>query len=241
MVVTPLQTPYASTPIGLSITFSLPDTLISADTIYFDFSSSYSPSFIYANITSPYPVTLFTSDSILNFTINRTLSTTQSINLRIYSIYTAPSIADVDPFTMGVELYGYLKMTGSFGIHVQVAAIQNITLVPNLLRVGASTTYYLSFIAPVSIRQSGMVRVYFSDIMEFGSNLKAYSQGIQLTLQFINNTKGVELTGFSIPPTNPVNITFINFTNLLTTTPTTIPLEIKTYRSSSLMDEVCAG
>lgn len=187
-----METPYPSTSIGLSLTFLLVDTLTSADTIYFDFASTYSPTFTYANITSPYPTTLFSTDtSILNFTINRTLGPTQSLTFRFYSITTPPSIAAVDKFTVGVQLHGYPKMKGYFGFDVQVAHIQNITLAPDLLRVGALTTYRLGFTLPVPIRSTGVVRVYFPDIMQISSSIRAFCQGVQLTLQVINNTKGV--------------------------------------------------
>lgn len=161
-----------------------------SDTIYFDISSTYTPSFSYTGLSNPFPISLFsTSGTILNFTLNRLANMSQLLSFNVFTIRTAPSLAPVSKFTVGVELFGYPKMRGEFGITLQVGVVTNITLTVDNLRTGALSTYRLSFVAPGSVRQSGAVRVYLPDNMQIPSNIKVYCQGIQLSVQLIPNTK----------------------------------------------------
>lgn len=51
------------------------------------------------------------------------------INIVVYSIKTAPSIATVTPFYIDVESYGYPKMIGNFRVPTVVGNLVDVKLI----------------------------------------------------------------------------------------------------------------
>lgn len=173
ITVTPQQPPYPSSSIAISLAIRFPDMLVPTDTILFDFTSSYYPSFEYQSASASYFITWFqVLGNSLNLTFNRSLNIDQTLTITIANVIAPPSLALYDWFSVSVEAYGYTKMKGNFGLSAIAGIITNISMSILNLAAGVFSEYTINFVNPGPLPSAGAIRIYFPDAIYLPSNAR---------------------------------------------------------------------